>query len=342
MRKETVAFLNKTATYIFDGTFAMLEDLYPKEKMVVITDENVYGHHFRKFDGYQTIVLAPGEENKQQHTVDEIIGRLLELQADKQTVIVGVGGGVITDMAGYAAAIYKRGVKLIQVPTSILATVDAAVGGKNGVDVGVYKNQVGTVYQPDYLLFDYSFLETLPREEWTNGFAEIIKHACIKDASQFDFLAGKNISDFQQDKNMLAAFLEKNVSIKLSVVLNDELETGDRKLLNFGHTIGHAIEATYQLPHGHAISVGMVAAAKISESLSGFEPGATNRLVHLLEQYQLPVSFSVDKEKIWNILINDKKRENDHMSFILLEKIGKGLVRSIPLTQLQTIIGQSF
>jgi 3-dehydroquinate synthase len=341
MRKEIVAFLNKTSTYIFDGSFTMLEEFFPKEKMVLVTDENVYEYHFKKFEGYQTIVLPPGEKNKQQHAVDDIIRRLLELQADKQTVIVGVGGGVITDMAGYAAAIYKRGVKLIQVPTSILAIVDAAVGGKNGVDVGVYKNQVGTVYQPDYLLFDYSFLDTLPLEEWINGFAEIIKHACIKDAAQFEFLAGKNISDFLQDKNMLAAFLEKNVSIKLSVVLNDELETGDRKLLNFGHTIGHAIEATYNLPHGHAISIGMVAAARISESMAGLEPGETHQLVNLLEQYQLPVSFLFDKEKLWNILINDKKRENNNMSFILLDKIGNGIVRSIPLTQLKTIIEQS-
>ncbi|RYD78974.1 MAG: 3-dehydroquinate synthase [Sphingobacteriales bacterium] len=341
MRKQKIEFSSKSVEYIFDASFSMLENMYAKEKMVIVTDENVYGHHFKLFEGYQTIVLAPGEEHKQQKTVDAIIDRLLQLQADRQTVLVGVGGGVITDMAGYAAAIFKRGVKLVQVPTSILAMVDAAVGGKNGVDVGAYKNQVGTIYQPDHLLFDYSFLQTLPKEEWVNGFAEIIKHACIKDAAQFSFLQKHSIDDFINDAALLSSFIESNVSIKLNVVLNDEQETGERKLLNFGHTIGHAIEAAYHLSHGHAISIGMVAAAKLSERLNSFNPDETQQLIHLLEQYQLPVAFKFDKEKVWEILINDKKRENDNMSFILLDEIGVGVVRSIPLVDLKLIIEES-
>lgn len=341
MRKQTFQFTNRSVEYIFDAPFALLGDIYPKEKVVIVTDENVYAHHFKAFEGYQAIVLAPGEENKQQKTVDGIIDRLLQLQADRQTVIAGVGGGVITDMAGYAASIYKRGVKLVQVPTSVLAMVDAAIGGKNGVDVGAYKNQVGTIYQPDHLLFDYSFLSTLPREEWINGFAEIIKHACIKDAAQFNFLQKHTIDDFINDKSLLASFIESNVSIKLNVVLNDEQETGERKLLNFGHTIGHAIEATYHLSHGHAISIGMVAAARLSEQLNNFDAAQTEQLIGLLEQYQLPVSYEFDKNKVWDILINDKKRENDQMSFILLDKIGEAIVQPIPLTQLKTIIEES-
>ncbi len=341
MRKQTVKFTNESVEYIFDASFSILENFYAKEKLVIITDENVYSHHFKLFENYQTIVLAPGEDHKQQATVDSIIHRLLELQADRQTVIVGVGGGVITDMAGYAASIFKRGVKLVQVPTSILAMVDAAVGGKNGVDVGAYKNQVGTIYQPDYLLFDYSFLQTLPREEWINGFAEIIKHACIKDAAQFSFLQKHTIDDFIKDRELLSSYIESNVAIKLNVVLHDEHETGERKLLNFGHTIGHAIEATYHLPHGHAISIGMVAAAKLSELLTGFAKDGTQQITALLQQYQLPVAYNFDKELVWNILVNDKKREQDTMGFILLHEIGKAVVMPIPLTQLKIIIEQS-
>lgn len=341
MRKQSVAFTNKTAEYIFDASFSMLEELFPKEKIVLVTDENVFEHHQSKFEGYKTIKLPAGEEYKQQKTVDGIIDQLLQWQADKQTVIVGIGGGVITDMAGYAAGIYKRGVRLVQVPTSVLAMVDAAVGGKNGVDVGPYKNQVGTIYQPEYILFDYSFLNTLPEAEWINGFAEIIKHACIKDAKQFEFLAGKTIKDFMQDPALVASLIEKNVGIKISIVLKDEQETGDRKLLNFGHTLGHAIEATYGLPHGHAISIGMVAAARISESINHFTAGEKQQVIDLLQQYQLPVTFSFDQEKIWEILINDKKRENDSMSFILLDAIGTGIVQPIPLTKLKSLIGQN-
>lgn len=340
MRKQKVEFTSKAVEYIFDASFPVLGELFPKEKIVLITDENVFEQQQAKFEGYKTIKLPAGEEHKQQKTVDGIIDQLLQWQADKQTVIVGVGGGVITDMAGYAASIYKRGVKLVQVPTSILAMVDAAVGGKNGVDVGPYKNQVGTIYQPEYILFDYSFLHTLPEAEWINGFAEIIKHACIRDKEQFTFLAGKTIRDFMKDEALVAALIEKNVGIKISIVLNDELETGDRKLLNFGHTLGHAIEATYGLPHGHAISIGMVAAAGISESINHFKAEEKQQLIALLQQYRLPVVFSFDPEKIWEILVNDKKRENDSMSFILLDAIGKGIVQSIPLTQLKTLVEQ--
>ncbi|RYY46336.1 MAG: 3-dehydroquinate synthase [Chitinophagaceae bacterium] len=338
MRKHTARFSSKQVDYWFDASFSIMETVFPKDRVVIITDENIFEQHFKKFEGYRTIVLAPGEAYKQQGTVDGIINRLLEWQADKQTVIVGVGGGVITDMVGYSASIYKRGVKLIQVPTSILAMVDAAVGGKNGVDVGEYKNQVGTIYQPEIVLFDYDFLSTLPEEEWVNGFAEIIKHACIKDAAQFALLQENTLADFQQDRTLLASLLEKNVSIKLNVVLNDEFETGDRKLLNFGHTIGHAIESTYNLSHGHAISIGMVMAAKISQQLAGLSGDECEAITNLLSQYKLPVRFNLHPEKIWGILMNDKKREGASMSFILLDKIGNGIVRPIPLTELKSMI----
>ena len=340
MRTEIHTFSSKKVEYIFDATFSQIGELYHKDKVVVITDDNVFEHHSTKFEDYAIIKLPAGEAHKQQKTVDAIINQLLQLQADKQTVIVGVGGGVVTDMVGYAASIYTRGVKLVLAPTSVLAMVDAAVGGKNGVDVGSYKNMVGTVYQPDHLLFDYRFLDTLPEAEWINGFAEIIKHACIKDAALFDFLSGKNLVDFRNDKELLAALLEKNVALKTSVVLNDEFETGDRKLLNFGHTIGHAIENSYQLSHGHAISIGMVAACSISEEINNFYSVEKQRVIQLLQQYKLPVKLHFDKEKIWEILFMDKKRTNDSMNFILLDSIGAGIVKSIPLAQLKDLIYQ--
>ncbi len=139
----------------------------------------------QNLNGWQTIVIKAGEEHKQQSTVDYIIQQLIEKEADRNTFIVGVGGGVVTDITGYAASVYMRGLKFGFVPTTILAMVDASIGGKNGVDVGVYKNLVGLIKQPEFLLFDYSLLETLPGEQWVNGFAEVIKHACIKDAGCF-------------------------------------------------------------------------------------------------------------------------------------------------------------
>ncbi|MFT3981013.1 MAG: 3-dehydroquinate synthase [Ferruginibacter sp.] len=340
MRATEVKFSGKTVQYLFDADFLVLTEIYAPEKLVIITDENVYRFQQQRLEGLKTIVIKAGEENKQQATVDHIILQLLEAEADRQTVIVGLGGGVVTDIAGYVASVFKRGVRLVQMPSSVLAMVDAAVGGKNGVDVGAYKNQVGTIYQPEHLLFDYSLLSTLPREEWINGFAEIIKHACIKDAGQFEFLAAHTIDDFMNDRSLLASFIERNVGIKLNVVLNDEFETGERKLLNYGHTLGHAIEAFYSLPHGHAISIGMVAAATLSTELATLPVDEKEKIRTLLSRYELPVSIAFDAEKLWSILMNDKKRENDSMSFILLNKIGEGIVQPIPLSRLKQLIQQ--
>ena len=340
MRVEKILFSNKSVEVVYDGSFEKIGTLVDPSKIIIVTDENVFEAHQHRFQSYKTILVPSGEMHKQQQTVDKIIDDLLRLEADKQSIIVGVGGGVVTDMAGYAASIYKRGIRLMQVPTSLLAMVDAAVGGKNGVDVGPFKNMVGTIYQPDVLLYDYSFLQTLPEIEWVNGFAEIIKHACIKDATMFAFLQQKTPADFMKDPTLIAALVEQNVKIKLSVVLNDEFETGDRKLLNFGHTIGHAIENIYDLSHGFAISIGMAAALRISEEINGFHSSDRLMVLQLLQQYGLPTQLKYDPEKIWEILLLDKKRNAAGMGFILLDAIGKGKVSTIPLPQLKDLLNQ--
>jgi 3-dehydroquinate synthase len=219
--------------------------------------------------------------------------------------------------------------------------VDASIGGKNGVDVGVYKNLVGLIKQPDFLLFDLSLLQTLPQEEWINGFAEIIKHAAIKDIELFGFLEEHELSAFQSDQKELGKLIEKNVSIKSQVVLQDEFETGDRKLLNFGHTFGHAIENINHLPHGHAVSIGMVIAAKISEEINNFYSADKERLIALITKYMLPTEFKFDKERIKELLKMDKKREASGINFVLLNKIGEAVIKQISFGQLQDIIDQN-
>jgi 3-dehydroquinate synthase len=208
--------------------------------------------------------------------------------------------------------------------------------------VGDYKNLVGLIKQPEFLLFDYSLLQTLPEEQWVNGFAEVIKHACIKDAALFALLEKHSLKDFQSDKKLLAELIERNVQIKTTVVVADEFEKGDRKLLNFGHTLGHAIENIYQLPHGHAVSIGMMAACTFSESLNGFASAEKEKIKQLLHKYNLPTEFSFDKEKVWNLLKMDKKRVSNEMNFILLNKIGEAVIKPIPLTELEELINQNF
>ena len=330
-------FSGKKIDVFFDADFSLIEAKLQKDKTIFITDENVYAAHPEKFSGWQSIVIKAGEQFKNQQTVDSIIKQLIDLHADRQTFIVGIGGGVITDIAGFVASVYMRGVKFAFVPTSILAMVDASIGGKNGIDVGVYKNLVGVINHPEFLLYDYSFLETLPDEEWVNGFAEIIKHACIKDADMFQFLEKHSIMKFQASLEDTAAIIKRNVEIKYNVVVNDEKETGERKLLNFGHTIGHAIENTSGLPHGHAISIGMIAACQISEAINDFDSAATKRIADLLVKYELPVSFTSDKQQTWEILLHDKKKSGSSMSFVVLDTIGAASIKSMPLDQLHNI-----
>ncbi len=337
MVDKNYVFSEKAVSVYFNADFSELQEHVDKENSILITDENVFAKQFEKFSGWQTIVIKAGEQHKNQQAVDEIINRLIELNADRQTFIVGVGGGVVTDITGYAASIYMRGVRFGFVPTSILAMVDASIGGKNGVDVGVYKNLVGVIKQPQFLLYDYSFLESLPEEEWINGFAEIIKHACIKDEKMFHFLLEKSFEYFRSSGENIGKLIQQNVEIKHKVVVNDERETGERKLLNFGHTIGHAIENTAKLPHGSAISIGMVAACIISEQINDFPNTGTEKVKQLLSKYHLPVSFEFDKQKTWNILLHDKKKSGKDMHFIVLEKIGKACIKKIPIPELHKI-----
>ena len=329
---------NFDGVYYFDATFEYLEQIVNKQQTIIITDANVIESHQQTLAGWQTIVIPAGEEHKQQATVDFIIGELISRNADRNTFIIGVGGGVVTDITGYAASIYMRGLKFAFVPTTILAMVDASIGGKNGVDVGIYKNLVGLIKQPQFLLFDYALLDTLPNDQWVNGFAEVIKHACIKDAELFALLEGESIENFQTDKSKLALLIEKNVQIKTAVVVNDEFEKGDRKLLNFGHTLGHAIENIYQLPHGHAVSIGMMTACTLSESINQFPVADTKKIRKVLEKYHLPTQLTFDKQKIWEVLAMDKKRLGNTMNFILLNKIGEAFIQPIAMNELENLI----
>jgi 3-dehydroquinate synthase len=247
--------------------------------------------------------------------------------------LVGVGGGVITDLTGYIASVYMRGIKFGFVPTSLLSMVDASIGGKNGIDVGEYKNMVGLIKQPSFLFYDLSLLKTLPDAEWSNGFAEIIKHACILDAKTFSVLAQHNISKVKRNKVLLREIILTNIKLKAGVVKKDEFEIGDRKLLNFGHTLGHALETQYELTHGQAISLGMIFASWLSEKILGFKD--TELIERVLINYGLPTRGAFDVKKVFKILKMDKKRINKDMNFVLLQKIGKGFIHKIAVDTLQ-------
>ncbi|HMK02743.1 MAG TPA: 3-dehydroquinate synthase [Ferruginibacter sp.] len=335
MHTSEYTFSKKKVSCYYDADFSLLAGLVQDKNIVILTDEHVYEHHAKRFAAWPVIKIAAGEAHKNQATVDHIVQELIKRGANKNTCLIGVGGGVVTDITGYVAAVYMRGIPFGLVPTSILAMADAAIGGKNGIDVGLYKNMLGTILQPDLILYDYSFLQTLPVREWVNGFAEIIKHACIKDALLFSVLERYSLHDFQTDQTLIAELIEKNAAIKSGVVTADEFEKGDRKLLNFGHTIGHAIENLHELPHGHAVSIGMVAACNLSEKINGLHFNEASRIVKLLAKYHLPVDIETNHEKVFEVLKMDKKRREDGIDFILLDTIGKAGIVRISLDELE-------
>lgn len=336
MKKKSFSFSKTIVSYYFDAEFVFLEKLVNRLQTIFIVDEIFFEKHRKKITGWQTIIIPSGEVHKMQQTVDYVIGQLIALGATRKTTLVGIGGGVITDITGYVAGIFMRGIDFGFVPTTVLSMTDAAIGGKNGINVGLYKNMVGLIRQPRFILYDYSLLKTLPKHEWVNGFAEIIKHACISDASMFKYLETYKLPFFQKSPNELSLLIQKNALIKTKIVLNDEFEKGERKLLNFGHTIGHGVENLYGIPHGQAVSVGIGVACKVSEVIKGFRD--TEKVINLLKQYGLTPNMQFDKEAVCKLIMADKKASDTCIDFIVLDKIGKASVVNIKLDQLFSML----
>lgn len=336
MELKTIKFSASSTQFYFGAALSQLKKICSQSSAIIITDDHVFNAHQEKFRGWNVIVIKPGEEHKVQDTVNELIEQLVEMQADRQTTLVGIGGGVITDITGFTASVYMRGLRFGFVPTTILSLVDASIGGKNGVDLGNYKNMIGTIRQPAFILHDVSLLSSLPDSEWVNGFAEVIKHACITDLAMFRQLEGRTVAVYKGSKKLLGDLIRRNALIKTKVVQRDEFEKGDRRLLNFGHTLGHAVETQYVLSHGEAISIGMTAACQISERLTGFRQ--TERVTSLLGQYGLPTYADYNRQQVFDVLTMDKKRNKKEMNYVLLDKIGKAVVQPIPLKKLEKII----
>lgn len=327
MQSYTIQYTHSATDIYFGTTFTDLKALASPENTFMITDEHLMVHYQEQLKPWRVICIPAGETSKSLAVLDDVIRQLIALEAGRDALIIGFGGGVITDIAGFAAGIYKRGVRCAFVPTSILAMVDAAIGGKNALDIGEYKNMIGLIRQPEFLCYDYSLLNSLPGEEWINGFAEIIKHACISDEDLFAQLEKCTIADFRNNETKLALLLRRNVLLKSGIVRQDETEKNKRKLLNFGHTLAHAIENRYELPHGPAVAVGMAFAAKLSEQETGFRQ--TENVLNLLIRYQLPVRFNFDPDHTLMTLLADKKRTGATIDFILLEQIGKGVIKPL-------------
>lgn len=329
----SVSFPTGTVQYLFNSSFAAASELINPAETIIITDSNVYKHHQALFSAYKAVITIPaGEASKDIATITSITDQLITHQAHRKTYLLGVGGGVITDITGFVAATYMRGIPFGLVPTSLLAMVDASVGGKNGINYSSHKNLIGTIAQPQFLLYDARFLNTLPQEEWSNGFAEIIKYGCLFDTPLFEELSTNTLQHYQQDKTALSSIINRCVDWKNKIVQADEQEQGTRKLLNFGHTAGHAIESTYQLPHGQAVALGMVVASLLSAPENST---MKNDIEATLANYQLPSSYAIDVDKVTAALSMDKKRNGNTIDFVLLHTIGKAYIKALTMEEIK-------
>lgn len=276
------------------------------------------------------IVLPDGEANKSWQTLNNIFDALLSNRCERSTPLIALGGGVIGDLTGFAAATYQRGVPFIQIPTTLLAQVDSSVGGKTAVNHPLGKNMIGAFYQPAAVIADMNSLRTLPERELAAGMAEVIKYGLIRDIEFLDWLDANIEKLNARDPDALAYAVERSCRNKAEVVVRDERETGERALLNFGHTFGHAIEAGMGYGawlHGEAVAAGMVLAARVSQRLGLIEPADVNRIVEMLKRSRLPVDApQLGVEKYLDLMGHDKKVVGGKMRFILLRKLGEAFI----------------
>lgn len=312
------------------------------KKCVIITDSNVRHYYEKDFPaGSSLITISTGEGIKTLATVEMILRELIALGADRTSFILGIGGGIVCDITGFAASIYMRGVDFGFVSTTLLSQVDASVGGKNGVNLDSYKNMVGVFCQPKFVICDTSLLKTLPPDEISNGFAEIVKHALIADAAMLDYIEANISRALALDSEVISKLVKESVRLKASVVQQDEKEAGERKKLNFGHTLGHALEKIKPIGHGKAVSIGMVAAALFSEKKGLLARSEYQRIKQILQSLNLPVSFddfNANTNDILDAMTRDKKKDNDRIGFVFLNGTGDSIIQKITFEELSSML----
>lgn len=322
-------------TISVDESVEHLDSFHGTKRCVVITDTEVRRLYSSIFRNYDVIEIGVGEDRKTLHTVGEIYRQMLVLGMDRSCFVLGIGGGLVCDISGFAASTYMRGIPFGFVPTTLLAQVDASIGGKNGVNLDGFKNIIGVFHQPQFVLIDFEFLKTLPQHELLCGVAEVVKHALIQSASLFTYLEDHWRGLLSLQKNVLGKAVHESIGIKSRIVRRDVQEGGERRKLNFGHTLGHAIEKTSGLRHGEAISIGMAMATDISVAKGMLGAKAAQRIKALLNNMGLLDRSELNINSLIEAVNKDKKRQDDQIHFVLLSEIGTAQVTKISFRELE-------
>lgn len=305
----------------------------------IITDDNVEKLYYEKVNnsleksGFKTdkFVFKNGEDSKNAQTLINILETMADKKFTRSDIIVALGGGVVGDTAGFAAATYQRGIRFIQIPTTFLAAIDSSVGGKTAVNLNSGKNLFGAFHQPSLVICDTDTLKTLSREIFLDGVAEAVKYAVLKDESI--------CSDIDTD---IEGAIKKCIEIKRDIVGKDEFDTGERQLLNLGHTLGHSIESLsgYKITHGHAVSIGMVLACRGGEKMGITQKGVTYKLINILKEFGLPTSCPYNSEELANHALGDKKRDGDSITLVIPERFEKCVLHKVPIAELSVFAGE--
>lgn len=322
----------------------LVKNVLNGKKIMIISDTNVYkiyGERIKESleeQNYQvyTYIFEAGESSKKPETVIDMVKFMADMQLTRVDGVVALGGGVCGDMAGFAAAIYLRGIKFVQIPTSLLAQVDSSVGGKTAVDLPQGKNLCGAFHQPSLVIIDPDTLDSLSVHYFNDGMGEVIKYGCIKSSSLFDRLENENPKDFIED------MIFESLDIKREIVENDEKEHGERALLNFGHTCGHAIEKLWNfetVSHGEAVGIGMAMISRVGEDIGVTEKGTHDRIIKLLEKFDMKTGDTHSITEIIEAMGSDKKRAGEHIKFIMLKKIGESFINPVSMQDISNIFG---
>lgn len=315
----------------------LVSQVLPKSRAAIISDDKVfslYGDIVKKSlegSGYETVefTFPNGEKSKNTNTYVQMLEFLAENHLTRSDIVIALGGGVTGDMAGFAAATYLRGIKFVQIPTTLLASVDSSVGGKTGVNLESGKNLAGAFHQPSLVICDTKALNTLDEDTFSDGVSEAIKCGMIADSALFEKMGG----DFRSD---IEGVIASCVSIKRDVVCCDEFDTGARQLLNYGHTIGHAIEkcSSFAITHGHAVAIGMAIITNAAEKNGFCEKGTYSALIKTLEKCGLPTECPYSAEELYAVTLSDKKRAGNSVTLVLPEKIGKCVLHKVSTEEL--------
>ncbi len=339
----TVNYQNKPCyDIVFTQDFASLSGEikalgFEKRKIAIVTDSNVSKLYAKDVenalsgvsDKIVTFEIPAGEEHKNLDEIRNIYECLIENHFDRHDLLIALGGGVVGDMCGFTAATYLRGVAFVQIPTTLLSQTDSSIGGKTGVDFGGLKNMIGAFYMPRLVYMNISTLKTLDERQYASGFAEVMKHGLIKDENFYTWLIDNLYEIGDRDPEVLMEMITRSCSIKKAVVEKDPTEKGERALLNFGHTLGHAIEKykNFEMSHGECVALGCIAAAFISYKRSLLSTEEYYEIRDMFVPFNLPISVEdIDKREVLELTRSDKKADSDKIKFVLLKKIGKAFI----------------